>query len=244
MGVTNKHLLDDVAVRMGITDPNDPRVQAEAERLLSLSQRRVIVLESHPNSGGYWFGKMGTEAEVVEYLLELAGDKNLDYVYAIFELKEGAQEETDDWLEFDDYSPVRVKPRIMSALQRGTPPLPGIERRLANIEAGAYGKRRLVWSILQAMCDQEIAELFSDFLEELLQSGRNLPFPNFTIPCPKCHAPMEISGPEHEQRVLYGGIRETRANNTLGEKWFCTNPGCEDGKPNKESLERSLLDED
>ncbi len=30
-----KHMMDEVAARMGIQDPNDPRVQAEVERLLA-----------------------------------------------------------------------------------------------------------------------------------------------------------------------------------------------------------------
>jgi len=43
MGAT-KHLMDEVAARMEIDDPNDPRVLAEVNRLLSTRQRRTTVM--------------------------------------------------------------------------------------------------------------------------------------------------------------------------------------------------------
>lgn len=172
-----KHMMDEVAVRMGIDDPNDERVKAECERLLSITDRRLVILESHPNMGGYWFGKMGTEAEMLAYLKEQEAEGTLDYVYAILELKEGAKEESDDWLEFEDGQPVGVKPRTPSGVTNGTPPLPGLEARLAKIEAKAYGQHHSLWSILQSLTDDEIAEAFSDLLETVLQEGRSLIIP-------------------------------------------------------------------
>ncbi len=53
--------------------------------------------------------------------------------------------------------------------------MPGLEKRLADIEASAYGQKRSVWGLLQAMTDEEIALTFGDVLEEVLQSGRELP---------------------------------------------------------------------
>ena len=54
----------------------------------------------------------------------------------------------------------------------GTPPLPGLEKRLAEIKAEAYGQNQSAWSLLQAMSDEEIAHVLSDTLEGMLQSGR------------------------------------------------------------------------
>jgi len=92
MGGT-KQMMDEVASRMEICDPNDPKVLAEVGRLLSLNERRLVVLETHPNSGGCWVGKLGTESEILQYLAQLAKDGTLDYVGGIVELKEKAEEE-------------------------------------------------------------------------------------------------------------------------------------------------------
>jgi len=170
-----KRMLEEVAERMEIDDPNDPRVEAEANRLLSLGERRFVVLETHPNSGGCWVGKLGTGSEVLEYLKDLEKKGQLDYVGNIIELKEKADEETQDWLKLDDYQPVGVLVRPVFSSPEGTPPLPGLEKRLAGIEAEVYGQKRSVWSLLQAMTDEEIALSFGDVLEEVLQSGRELP---------------------------------------------------------------------
>jgi len=78
-------------------------------------------------------------------------------------------------LKFDDYQPVGVLVRPVFSSPEGTPPLPGLEKRLAGIEAEVYGQKRSVWSLLQAMTDEEIALTFGDVLEEVLQSGRGLP---------------------------------------------------------------------
>ena len=174
MGGT-KAMCDEVAERMEIYDPNDPKVQAEVARLLSLDERRLVVLETHPNSGGCWIGKLGTESEVIQYLKELAKAGTLDYVGGILELKERAEEEMLEWIELEDYQPVRVHirpPREHSGL---TPPLPGLEKRLANLGAEAYGIKKSVWSLLQGMYDNEIEEVLSGALEGMLQAGRLLP---------------------------------------------------------------------
>lgn len=177
-----KHMMDEVAARMEIDDPNDERVKAEVERLLSITQRRLVVLESHPNMGGYWFGKMATEAEMLAHLKQEEAEGNLDYVLAILELKEGAKEETDEWLEFEDSQPTGIKPRKFTGGVNGTPPLPGLEARLAKIQADAYGEKHSVWSILQSLSDQEISELFRMTLESCLQEGRTLVIPE-VAPC-------------------------------------------------------------
>jgi len=170
-----KRMMGEVATQMGIYDPNDPKVLAEVGRLLSLNDRRLVVLETHPNSGGCWVGKMGTETEILQYLVQLAKNGTLDYVGDIIELKEGAQAEVLSWIELEDCQPVRVRgvpPREHSGL---TPPLPGLEKRLANLEVEAYGIKKSVWSLLQGMYDSEIEEVLSDALEAMLQAGRLLP---------------------------------------------------------------------
>ena len=46
-----KHLMDEVATRMGITDPNDPLVQAEVERLLSIPKRAEELAQTPAHCG-------------------------------------------------------------------------------------------------------------------------------------------------------------------------------------------------
>ncbi len=169
-----KHMMDEVAKRMEIKDPNDPKVQAEVERRLSINERRLLVVESHPNSGGFWVGRMGTEREIQEYLKRLEIDGTLDYVFDIAELKPGAGNEATDWIEFDGAEPTKLQKRQPCHSTTGTPPLPGLEARLARIQSAAYGQRHSVWSILQALSDDEIAETFTQVLESILQEGRTL----------------------------------------------------------------------
>lgn len=170
-----KRMMEEVAERMEIVDPNDPRVKAEVERLLSLNHRRLVVLESHPNSGGCWVGKVGTEPEIMDYLKKAEKEGNLDYVFALLELKEEAGDEVTDWLEFDGSEPLGMREVAIGRSPEGTPPLPGLEKRLAGIEAEGYGVKKSVWSLLQGMSDEEIGEYFSDCLEGMLQSGCLLP---------------------------------------------------------------------
>lgn len=170
-----KHTMDEVAQNMGVYDPNDPKVLAEVDRLLHRDDRRLIVLETHPNSGGCWVGKLGTEREVIAYLKEMAEKGTLDYVGDILELKEKAEAEIQSWIEFEDYQPIRVAIRPPKDRVGPTPPLPGLEKRLAGLTAEAYGQKKSVWSILQGMYDGEIEEFFSDALEGMLQSGRLMP---------------------------------------------------------------------
>ena len=170
-----KRLMEEVAERMEIDDPNDSRVKAEVERLLSINHRRLIVVESHPNSGGFWTGKIGTEQEVLQYLQKLEKDGNLDYIFAIAELKEGSDDEVADWIEFDGIEPIKLREVAIGSRPEGTPPLPGLEKRLAGIEADAYGLKKSAWSILQSLTDEEICEVLSDLLQGLLQMGRELP---------------------------------------------------------------------
>ncbi len=236
MGRT-KAMMDEVASRMEISDPNDPRVLAEVGRLLSLDERRLIVLETHPNSGGCWVGKMGTETEILQYLAQLAKDGTLDYVGDILELKNGAQAELLSWIELEDFQPVKVHIRPPKPHSGPTPPLPGLEKRLAGIEAEAYGVKKSVWSILQGMYDQEIEDFFSDALEGMLQSGR-------AYLCPKCQTPMKMASQYDENCHFVGGIRAVRREGTLGEWWICTNPDCEDGQKNDHSIRISLLPKD
>jgi len=174
MGGT-KAMMDEVASRMDIYDPNDPRVLAEVGRLLSLDERRLIVLETHPNSGGCRCGMLGTEIEVIQYLKQMADEGTLDYVGGILELKPKAEEETLRWIEIEDCQPIRVQIRPPREHSGPTPPLPGLEKRLAGLEVEAYGIKKSVWSLLQGMYDNEIEEVLSDCLEGMLQSGRLLP---------------------------------------------------------------------
>ncbi len=169
-----KHMMDEVAKRMEIKDPNDPRVQAEVERRLSINERRLLLVESHPNSGGFWVGRVGTEREIQECPKQLEADGTLDYVFAIAELKPGAGNEVTDWIEFDGAEPIKLRKRKPGHSITGTPPLPGLEGRLARIQSAAYGQPHPVWSILQALTDEEIAETFTQVLEAVLQEGRTL----------------------------------------------------------------------
>lgn len=167
-----KRMAEEVARRMEIEDISDPRVLAEVDRQLSIDYRRLVVLESHPNIGGYWVGKVGNEREVLDYLRDTAKKGTLDYVFCIVELKEKAEHETNKWIDFQlgigvDEPKLR-KVEIGGTV--GTPPLPGLEKRLAGIQAEAYGQHRSVWSLLQAMSDEEVALAFGD----MLQSGREL----------------------------------------------------------------------
>ena len=170
-----KALIDEVAGRMEIEDVSDPRVQAEVDRLLSINHRRLVVIEAHPNSGVIWVGKVGTEREILDYLKAADTEHDLNYVFAILELKEKATIETDNWIEFDEAEPIGLRKVNIGSSPEGTPPLPGLEKRLAGIQAEAYGQHRSVWSLLQAMTDEEIALTFDDTLEEMLQTGRDLP---------------------------------------------------------------------
>ena len=167
-----KRLMEEVAERMEVSDPNDPKVLAEVGRLLSLDERRLVVLETHPNSGGCWVGMLGTESEVIQYLKRAHRQGNLDYVLWILELKERAGEETTQWIEFEDCEPIGIVVRPPREHSGPTPPLPGLEKRLTGIEASAYGVKKSAWSLLQGMADEEIQEYFSDCLEGMLQSGR------------------------------------------------------------------------
>lgn len=171
-----------VARRMEIDDPNDPRVRAEVSRLLCINQRRLVVVLSHPNSGGFWVGKLGTEREIQEYLKKMEAEGDLDYIFAIAELKEGVEDEVADWIEFDGVEPQCLQEVKIGASPRGTPPLPGLEKRLAGIQAKAYGQKRSVWSILQALTDDQIAETFGQVLTDVLQYGLELPEPEVE-PC-------------------------------------------------------------
>lgn len=172
-----KHLLDEVAARMEIDDPNDPRVGAEVERLLSIKQRRLIMLESHPNMGGFWVGRIGTERDIAEYLKDVESRRLLDYAFLILELREGAKNEVDDWIEFDEGEPIELKkfPPAGKLSMKGTPPLPGLEKRLSGIRCSAYGQDRSVWSILQACTDEQVAKVGNCLLEVALQGGWELP---------------------------------------------------------------------
>jgi len=187
-----KRMAEDVARRMEIEDISDPRVLAEVDRLLSINHRRLMVIESHPNSGGFWTGKVGTEREVLDYLKQQDKDGTLDYVFAIVELKEGAEHETSDWLELDGTEVIGLRKVKVGRSPEVTPPLPGLEKRLAGIEAQAYGQKRTVWAMLQGMTDEEIARTFNDVLETLLQVGVEMPrLPEIKVlgddtPC-KCH---------------------------------------------------------
>jgi len=174
MGGT-KRMMEEVAGNMGDYSPNDPAVLAEVGRLMNLDERRLVVLETHPNSGGCWIGKIGTESEVISYLKEMAVKGVLEYVGGIVELKEKAEEEIGQWIEFEEYQPIRVQVRPPHEHTGPTPPLPGLEKRLAHLEVEAYGLKKSAWSLLQGMYDNEIEEVLSDTLEAFIQSGRMLP---------------------------------------------------------------------
>jgi len=170
-----KRMMEEVAERMEIDDPNDERVKVEVERLLSLHQRRLVLIESHPNSGGFWVGKVGTEVEILSYLKEQEDKGTLDYVFSLLELKEEAGDEVIDWVEFDGTEPIQMREVDIGTSPQPTPPLPGLEKRLAGIQASVYGHQRSVWHLLQGMSDEEIGNYFSDCLEGMLQSGRVKP---------------------------------------------------------------------
>lgn len=50
-----------------------------------------IALESHPNLGGVWVGKIGTKEEIKEYLRELYKEGNMEYLFCILLLQEKAE---------------------------------------------------------------------------------------------------------------------------------------------------------
>jgi hypothetical protein len=50
----------------------------------------------------------------------------------------------------------------------------GLEERLERLEGSAYGVRKPIRSVLEAMTDEEIEQTFEAVLEELLQEGREL----------------------------------------------------------------------
>lgn len=182
-----KQLMDETAQRMEIVDPNDPCVKAEVSRLLSVLERRLVVVESHPNSGGFWVGKVGTAREIGSYLQRVNRQGQLDYVFAILELKGAAKNEVGDWLEQDEDGPLGFRGVPVGHQDGGTPPLPGLEKRVARITSNAYGQRRSVWSILQGMTDVEIELVFNGYLEDVLQRGLTLPQPPETkMVCTSC----------------------------------------------------------
>ncbi|GAF85531.1 unnamed protein product [marine sediment metagenome] len=168
MGGT-KQLADEVAAKMGIPDPNDSRVEAEVNRLLLLYEKRFVVLETHPNSGGTRVGKLGYGSEILAYLREMQEEGSLNYVGSIVELRENAYEETLEWLEYEHAEWTDVRSHVLFKAPDGTPPLPGLEKRLAGIEVSAYGSSYKVQSILHIMSDEEIETVFADLLESMLQ---------------------------------------------------------------------------
>jgi len=186
MGGT-KHLMDETAERLEIDDPNDPKVRAEVTRLLSIGERRLIVIESHPNSGGFWVGKLGSAREIKAYLLRLQKLGHIPFVFAILELKGSAENEYTNWISTNDYEDGEVLLNATMSTVEGTPPLPGLEKRLARITSNAYGKRRSVWSVLQGMTDVEVEQVFNGYLEDVLQRGITLPNPPETrMICTSC----------------------------------------------------------
>jgi len=136
-------------------------------------ERRLAVMETHPNSGGMWVGKLGTESEVMEYLRQMAEEGNLAYVGSVIELKDGAEVETEDWLELEDCEAVGVKPRVVTDGHQPQP-LPGLERRLAGIESNAYGTKKSALAILGVLTDEEISLTLDEVLQDLLQEGREI----------------------------------------------------------------------
>lgn len=177
MGGT-KELAEDVAARMEIPDSTDPRVEAEVNRMLVLYEKRFVVLETRPNSGGTRVGKLGSGGDILAYLKGLEEEGLLDYVGSIVELRENAYEETLEWLELEDaqrqtvhHQWTGVRSRVVFGAPDGTPPLPGLEKRLAGIRVSAYGSSKSVQSILHVMTDEEIETVFSDLMETMLQGG-------------------------------------------------------------------------
>ena len=63
------------------------------EKVIVLNERKeplYIALESHPNIGGLWIGKIGTKEEIQEYIDGLKKEGHLDYLYCILKLEEHA----------------------------------------------------------------------------------------------------------------------------------------------------------
>jgi len=58
---------------------------------------QYIVIETHPNSGGWWVGKIGTRKEIEEYVSQT----DLDYVAFILELRDGGEDVTEEFLSWD-----------------------------------------------------------------------------------------------------------------------------------------------
>jgi hypothetical protein len=172
MGVTNKHKMDEVAERLGILDPNDPRVLAEVERQLAVNERRVLVIGAHPNGSPIWLEKMGTEQQIIDYLKQAAQDGRLDYVCSVIVMEEGAEDSIADWLEFLDGEPIAIKPRQPAPMLQPPPPLPGIEDRLTRLQASYCLEKHSVWQILQSLTDEEVEQVFAGVLESMMQEGK------------------------------------------------------------------------
>lgn len=57
------------------------------------------VIEKHPNGiGPLWVGIVGNKKEIKGFLKK----EDLDYVYAVFELKQGGQDATENFLIMDE----------------------------------------------------------------------------------------------------------------------------------------------
>lgn len=80
-------------------------------------QRELVVLETHPNSGGSWVGIAGTESEVKQYLENMESKGALDYVKSIHQLSDGADDEIEEWIEFEDFEPVGLKDREIKEIE-------------------------------------------------------------------------------------------------------------------------------
>jgi len=73
-----------------------------------------VVVESHPNMGGYWVGISGDKQKVIEYLKR----SDLDYIYAVLELKEKGEDVSKKFLKWDSrtFSFSRLNSQIKATL--------------------------------------------------------------------------------------------------------------------------------
>lgn len=62
---------------------------------MSEEKKMFVVIERHPNGiGPHWVGKIGNEKQTREFLKK----ELLDYIYAVFEMKEDGLDVTNDFL--------------------------------------------------------------------------------------------------------------------------------------------------
>ena len=65
-------------------------------------EEKYVVIESHPNGGSLWVGKVGDEKEIRAYLKREIRHVLMGYIWNILELKKNGEIVNEKFLEIDE----------------------------------------------------------------------------------------------------------------------------------------------